>query len=521
MAFVRKHLSALSAVAIMTLLVGAPAIAAGINADTVDKLHAVKAGATLAQKKGKLVATSPTTGKLPTNIMSKSPDSAKLDGKLPGAYTLDTESVEWARLLSVPADLADGDQIGPTYVGGLGIDILGDQINANLTTLQARVAGSCPVGQSIRAIAGDGNVTCQTDSDSGGDITAVSAGPGLSGGGTAGNVTVSVANDSINALMLASGSVVGGFFGDIQDGSIAAADLGSNSVSGGAGGVVTDGSITSSDLGTDSVGNDELANGSVQGGFSGTISDSTITSDDLADNSVNGGEITNGTITDIDISDALALSIQSVATTASVAVGTTLTVTGSSTFSGPVTVNNNVSITGNVTGSNFMYGSPKEGEIYIDPTQCQRAGGPPYQDMDTFGTHFVRGVRISNPADGTYGMVCPASFSTPPGATVTITDATAAFRDTSATCLLSAELWSHTFGGEFGNPRSSETYSGATSNDYAFTSPGTVLKPLGGVAPFVLLSSQVIWIDLTQQNSGGGGNCFFRGARIGYTVDRA
>ncbi len=55
---------------------------------------------------------------------------------------------------------------------------------------QSRVSGTCTAGSSIRAIAADGTVTCETDDDSGGDITAVTAGTGLTGGGTTGAVTV-------------------------------------------------------------------------------------------------------------------------------------------------------------------------------------------------------------------------------------------------------------------------------------------------------------------------------------------
>jgi hypothetical protein len=50
------------------------------NADKVDGFHAVGAGASVTQRKGKLVATSRTTGRLPDNIIAKAPNAARLGG---------------------------------------------------------------------------------------------------------------------------------------------------------------------------------------------------------------------------------------------------------------------------------------------------------------------------------------------------------------------------------------------------------------------------------------------------------
>jgi hypothetical protein len=56
------------------------------NANRVDGKHAVGAGASVAAREGKLVATSNATGRLPNNIIARAPDAAKLGGKPAGAY---------------------------------------------------------------------------------------------------------------------------------------------------------------------------------------------------------------------------------------------------------------------------------------------------------------------------------------------------------------------------------------------------------------------------------------------------
>lgn len=64
------------------------------------------------------------------------------------------------------------------------------------TDLQRRVGSTCPSGSAIRVINADGTVTCQaaaTVADAGVTITSVNSGPGLTGGGATGDLTLGVA----------------------------------------------------------------------------------------------------------------------------------------------------------------------------------------------------------------------------------------------------------------------------------------------------------------------------------------
>ena len=87
---------------------------------------------------------------------------------------------------------AGGDITAVTAGTGLsGGGATGDvTLQANFAQIQARVASACPANETIRTINADGTVVCDVDNDSGGDITGVTAGAGLSGGGQTGSVVL-------------------------------------------------------------------------------------------------------------------------------------------------------------------------------------------------------------------------------------------------------------------------------------------------------------------------------------------
>lgn len=102
-----------------------------------------------------------------------SPSAAVADGSITGA--------------KLAADAVDASKIAPGAVGAADIDT---------TEVQRRVSGACPALQLMTGVNADGSVTCAAaPSGGGGDITAVVAGAGLSGGATTGSATLAVVFD--------------------------------------------------------------------------------------------------------------------------------------------------------------------------------------------------------------------------------------------------------------------------------------------------------------------------------------
>jgi len=122
-----------------------------------------------------------------TVVYTRTQVDALLSGKADSGHTHDdryyTETelqtsgqaqVHWNNLTGVPAGFADGVDDDTTYSAGAGLSLSGTQFSVVTSTVQSRVSGSCPAGQSIRQINQDGTVICETD-----DSATYTAGEGL------------------------------------------------------------------------------------------------------------------------------------------------------------------------------------------------------------------------------------------------------------------------------------------------------------------------------------------------------
>lgn len=123
-------------------------------------------------------------------------------GSVPYAgYAEYAGAVDWDGVAGAPSGLADGDD-DTTYTAGTGLELTGTTFAVDSTAVQTRVSSTCSAGSSIRAIAEDGTVTCETD-----DGSSYAAGSGLTLTGTTFAVDTSAIQARVSGTCSAGSSI--------------------------------------------------------------------------------------------------------------------------------------------------------------------------------------------------------------------------------------------------------------------------------------------------------------------------
>ncbi len=105
-----------------------------------------------------------------------------------------------ARIVKADGTVTCATSGGVTLVAGQGLTLTGNTFSIDDVYVQRRVATACGPDQAIRSVNPDGTPNCTPVAQ--GDITAVVAGDGLTGGGASGSITLSVATGGITTSML-------------------------------------------------------------------------------------------------------------------------------------------------------------------------------------------------------------------------------------------------------------------------------------------------------------------------------
>lgn len=159
---------------------------------------------------------------------------------VPHAMTCDVAaSIDGVALDDLIRDVSAGTGLGG---GGTGGNVT---LFVDFSQTQRRVSSGCPAGAAIRQINADGSVACQNSPQ--GDITGVNVNGGLTGGGSSGDVIISIAPGGITSSTIADASITSA---DLAPGSVTTTDIAANT-------------IIASDIATGAVGSAEIEDFSV------------------------------------------------------------------------------------------------------------------------------------------------------------------------------------------------------------------------------------------------------------------
>ncbi|MFQ5454035.1 MAG: hypothetical protein ACE5D6_07595, partial [Candidatus Zixiibacteriota bacterium] len=183
--------------------------------------------------------------------------------------------------IALVASTVEADAVGSTEIADGSITAA----DIDNTSVQQRVTNTASSGYYITGINVDGSITTAVDQVGTGDITGVTAGSGLSGGGAAGTVTLSVPTGGITGTHIALNT------------------------------------ISQEDIGTGGVASDEIA-------------DNSIGQADIATSGVGSSEIATGAVYDADINASAAIAPSKIS-------GTAATLSATQTFSGATNAFNN------------------------------------------------------------------------------------------------------------------------------------------------------------------------------------